>query len=120
MNQKVKTGALSVVTVVALLCLFRFTFAYFVDRETAVNQIKIGRISVELDEGNYTPPENTLPSRIFDKAPKLKNTGTKDEFVFLEVTVPKESVTLLYEPENVEAKKLEKSGNRKTLLKFSA
>lgn len=78
MNKKVKTGALSVIAVIALICLFRFTSAYFVDRETAVNIIKIGRISVELDEGNYTPPENTLLGRIFDKAPKLKNNGTKD------------------------------------------
>ncbi len=100
MNKKVKTGALSAITLIALLCLFQFTSAYFIDKETAVNVIKIGRISVELEE-NFTSPENTLPGRIFDKAPKLKNIGTKDEFVFLEVTVPKESVTLLNETENI-------------------
>ena len=109
MNKKVKTGALSAVAVIVLICLFRFTSAYFVDRETSVNVIKIGRIDVELDEG-YTPPDNTLPGRIFDKAPKLKNTGTKDEFVFLEVTVPKEKVTLLYETETTVEESTKKVG----------
>jgi len=109
MKKKVKFCALSAVAVTALLCLFRYTSSYFVDTETAVNVIKIGKISVELTE-NFTPPENALPGRIFEKAPKLINNGTKDEFVFLKITVPKERVTLLYETNTVVNEETKKAG----------
>ena len=79
-----------------VLVLFKPTSSYFIQKETAENVIALGKISVKLEE-EFTPPENVLPGREFIKAPYLVNHGTKDEFVFLGVTIPKENITLLKE-----------------------
>ena len=79
-----------------LILLIGSTTAYFTDIEVKDNIITIGKIDLQLDEGNF-PPDTVaiVPGSKVDKAPKLKNTGNRDEFVFLKIAVPKKQVTLL-------------------------
>ena len=86
----------SVVAFLGVLLLVQNISAYFVDREVAENVISIGKIHVTLEE-DFIEPTNTLSGREFTKAPSLTNDGTKDEFVFLAVTIPKKEITLLNE-----------------------
>lgn len=119
---------------VSVLLLSRNTVAYLMDTEAADNVVQIGQVEVSLDEGGYTNNSVVEIGRIIDKAPKLKNTGKNDEYVFLKVSVPKENVTLLYEtsganykegakippgtPQDVEIFKLIATGTNKTNLTF--
>lgn len=62
----------------------------------------IGKVSLGLDEGPFDPSETytVVPGSRVEKAPKLINNGTKDEFVFMRIKIPKKSVTLLYEADD--------------------
>jgi len=73
--------------------------AYFTEVEVKDNKITIGNISIELTEGSFDPDTTypVVPGSVVEKAPKIKNDGTRDEFVFMTVTVPKAQVTLLDE-----------------------
>ena len=85
---------------VSVLLLSRNTVAYLMDTEAADNVVQIGQVKVSLDEGSFDPTSSAPIveiGRIVNKSPKLKNTGKNDEYVFLQVDVPKENVTLLYE-----------------------
>lgn len=89
---------------VAALVAVGVSTAYLTDVETADNVITVGRVSVKLTEGPPFDPDPTAPTAIpvvpgsvVTKAPKLTNDGSKDEYVFLKISVPKAAVTLLYE-----------------------
>ena len=85
---------------VSVLLLSHNTVAYLMDTEAADNVVQIGQVKVSLDEGSFDPTSSAPIveiGRIVNKSPKLKNTGKNDEYVFLQVDVPKENVTLLYE-----------------------
>ena len=84
----------------ALLILIGVSLAYFNDHEVKDNEITIGNVSIKLSEGGFDPTETyeVIPGTRVVKAPKLKNTGSKDEFVFMRITVPKaDGLTLLNE-----------------------
>ena len=83
----------------AVLLVIGVTTAYFTEVEVKDNYITIGNVSIELDEGAFSPtePHIVVPGSVVEKSPKLINSGNKDEFVFMKVTVPKGSVTLLSE-----------------------
>ena len=81
--------------VIAIL-LIGNTAAYFTDVEVKDNIITIGRIDLQLDEGDFPSDAVSVVSGSRQaKAPRLINTGTKEEFVFLKITVPKKNITLL-------------------------
>ncbi len=92
---------LSIVALAAVL-LISLSTAFLTDVEVKENNITIGKISVELDEGDFDPsePHDVVPGSRVKKAPSLKNSGNKDEFVFMKITIPKDSVTLLYEADD--------------------
>ena len=74
------------------------TVAYLTDMERGINIITIGNVQLELSEPSYTENSKVLSAGdSVVKNPILQNTGTKDEYVFIEVAVPKRNVTLLYE-----------------------
>lgn len=83
----------------ALLLMVGLTSSYLTDVEVKDNIITIGKVDIELDEGGFDTEKvyDVVPGSRVVKAPKLVNTGTKDEFVFLRITVPKGKVTLLHE-----------------------
>ncbi len=72
------------------------SFSYLIDKDVKENVITIGNVSLEIDEGAYTDTDIVSQSLI-PKAPSVKNTGNKNEYVFMRVRVPKKKVTLLYE-----------------------
>ena len=98
MNKRVLL-TVSAVIAAAVLLIIGVTTAFFTDVEIKDNVITIGKVSIELDEGSFEPTQTYAvePGSRVEKAPKLKNTGNKDEFVFMRITVPKDSVTLLNE-----------------------
>ena len=83
----------------AVLIVIGVTSAYFTEVEVKENNITIGNVSVKLDEGSFDPDTThpVVPGSVTEKAPKVKNDGNKDEFVFMKITVPKKAVTLLWE-----------------------
>ena len=75
------------------------TTSYLIDIETADNIITIGNVEASIDESPFDP-ESVYPAdagTVIEKAPKVKNTGINDEYVFLTVEVPKKKVTFLLE-----------------------
>ncbi len=99
MKRKLKwiLPAAGVLTVAAVLLIFGLTMSYLTDTERQDNTITIGNIALQIDEGNYEDQKTVAAGEALPKAPKLINTGTNDEYVFLKISVPKKTVTLLYE-----------------------
>ena len=86
--------------VVMLFMLLGGTVAYLTDTEAGVNVITIGNVGLVLTEPKYKDNKILSAGSSLEKNPILTNSGTKDEFVFIEVAVPKRTVTLLYEDDN--------------------
>ena len=82
---------------ISVLLATRGTVSYLVDAEKADNIVTIGKVDVEISEGDYEDEQIIPAGGIVKKAPQLKNNGYNDEYVFFEVAVPKKNVTLLYE-----------------------
>ncbi len=73
--------------------------AYFTASDEASNRWTVGNVSIELLEEEYdkvpeTERQNITPNKTFTKDPVVRNTGTNDAFVFLEVSIPKASVRI--------------------------
>ena len=83
--------------VIMLFMLLGGTVAYLTDTEAGVNVITIGNVGLVLTEPKYKDNKILSAGSSLEKNPILTNSGTKDEFVFIEVAVPKRTVTLLYE-----------------------
>ena len=71
--------------------------AYFTATDEAENRWTVGDVTIELLEEEYdkVPEEerhNITPDKVFTKDPIVRNVGTNDAFVFLEVSVPKANV----------------------------
>jgi len=78
----------------ALLVGIGLAVAFFTDAETKNNLVSIGKVSMELTE-NFTNGDTLVPGQKKTKAPKLTNDGKNDEYVFLEVRVPRENVQMV-------------------------
>ena len=101
-----KSKLILLITVVFVATAFIFSFimttsSYLIDVSSADNIITIGNVDLEIHEDGYEDSQLVVPGKKIDKAPSIKNTGTKDEYVFIKLSVPKAEVTLLYE-EDVE------------------
>lgn len=82
--------------------------AFFTDADRALNTFTIGNIQIILLEPEYDAAgkdgrENILPDIDVVKDPQIKNSGENPAYVFLRVSVPKESVEL-YDPEDISVK----------------
>jgi predicted ribosomally synthesized peptide with SipW-like signal peptide len=71
--------------------------AYFTDADTATNTFTVGRVSLDLVEPNYPGNDseevkNLVPNEEVKKDPTIINDGVNDEYVFLEVYVPYDTV----------------------------
>ncbi len=71
-------------------------FAYFTDMETKTNTFTAGNVNIELTEESWveTNGENITPNKTIAKDPKVKNIGTNDAYVFVEVSVPTADVVV--------------------------
>ena len=90
---KKKLIAVSAAGVLLLLC--SLAVAYFTDQDTKNNVFTVGNVALELNEEHFTDGQLARAEVRLDKDPAVKNTGKNDEYVFLEVKVPKDEVTLL-------------------------
>ena len=83
-----KLATLSVALGLSTIALIGGISAYFTDADTATNEFTIGKVSLDLQEPNWVPPQNITPNQVIKKDPQIKNDGINDEFVFLEVKIP--------------------------------
>lgn len=107
MNKKRRFVAVGTMALAAVIILTSgFTLSYLIDKERADNIITIGNVKLELQEPSFPSEEPTVAAgSVVPKNPQVKNTGNRDEYVFLKVSVPKKSVTLLYEVDDSSHKK---------------
>ena len=49
--------------------------AYFTDGDTATNTFTVGKISLDLQEPNWVPPEDITPNQEIEKDPQVENDG---------------------------------------------
>lgn len=80
------------------------TLAYFTDKDSAINKIDVGQVTVDLTEPNWDSKpdtdkngvpdhaENVVPTQVISKDPKITNTGANDAYVYLKVSVPKANI----------------------------
>jgi predicted ribosomally synthesized peptide with SipW-like signal peptide len=88
-------------------------FAYLTDNDSATNKFTVGDVEIDLVEPKWDEYEDTnnndIPDiaediwagKIIDKDPKVLNTGDNESYVYLEVTVPKQSVITTDDQGNV-------------------
>lgn len=80
--------------------------AYFTDRDTGTNRLRIGNVQIEAwepgfptedDDQDGVPDENELviPYETITTDPRIRNTGKNDAIVFFKVTSPVEMLTLI-------------------------
>ena len=110
--KKVKTIvpiALACTTIIAFFSLGA-TISYLTDAEAKDNIITIGKVALEIDEPSYEDSKIVAAGGSVTKNPVITNTGTKDEYVFFRVGVPKRNVTLLYEVATIKNEKTYNEG----------
>ena len=80
--------------------------AYFTDRDTGTNRLRIGNVQIEAwepgfptedDDQDGVPDENELviPYETITKDPRIRNMGKNDAIVFFKVTSPVEELTII-------------------------
>ena len=87
-----KLAKATAVCALAGVMLIGGAMAYFTDTDTATNEFTVGKVSIDLTEPGWTPPENITPNQEITKDPKITNDGKNSAFVFLQVKVPTKSV----------------------------
>lgn len=85
---------ISVAIVLALMIAIGGILAYFTDVKTKTNQFKMGKIDIEVDEGDFPPDgvSNVVSGIEFNKSPKVINKGTIPVYAFVEVNIPYDTV----------------------------
>ena len=87
MNKKKVKATVATMAMVGVLAAGGI-MAYFTDADTATNTFSLGKVSLDLQEPNWEPPQNITPNQEITKDPQVKNDGVNEEFVFLTVDVP--------------------------------
>ncbi len=98
--------------VISVILVTHLTISYLMDYERADNIITIGKVDLELSEGNFPESSIISPGGTLPKAPMITNNGINDEYVFLTVAVPKKKVTLLYESDTTIGETNHKEGEK--------
>ena len=88
--------ALACIVIIAFFS-FGAVISYLTDAETKTNIITIGNVALAVSEPSYQDSSIVAAGDSLTKNPIITNTGTKDEYVFFRVGIPKREVTLLYE-----------------------
>ncbi len=71
------------------------TVAFFTDQDEKLNTFTVGNIDIQLDEPEWDPEngKNITPDKEVNKDPQITNTGVNDAYVFMEVSIPRSSVS---------------------------
>lgn len=96
MKKKNLQKAVVATALIGTLCIGGI-MAYFTDADTQTNTFTVGKVSLDLQEPNWEPPKDITPGQEIKKDPQIKNDGINNEYVFLEVVVPYENVTIANE-----------------------
>lgn len=84
---------LSVIALTLIACLMvAGVSAYFTDADTQTNTFTVGKISLDLQEPEWTEPKDILPEQEIKKDPQILNDGNNAEYVFMTVAVPYDNV----------------------------
>jgi len=72
------------------------TLAYLTSTDTATNTFTVGNVSIDLEEPSYTGNNQTLlPGVEIAKDPQIKNTGSSEAWVWMEITVPNDLMSYI-------------------------
>ena len=74
------------------------TYAYLSRSPGEVkNTFTVGSVKIQLLEDNWNPnnAKELHPNQVFTKDPRVRNTGDNNAFVFLEVYVPMDNISLV-------------------------
>lgn len=88
MKKKIKKYLLILLSLSLMVTSLVGISAYFTDTETVTNVVEIGKIDIELLEPSWNGTVDVTPNAVTKKDPQVKNIGSNDAFVFLEVVVP--------------------------------
>lgn len=87
-----KVAKATAVCALAGVMLIGGAMAYFTDADTATNEFTVGKISIDLTEPGWIPPEDITPNQEIEKDPQITNDGVNSAYVFMQVKVPTKSV----------------------------
>ncbi len=82
---------------IAFLLCFGATLALLTDTESKNNVVVLGNVKVKLTEDPYEDEQTVVPGQVIAKPPVIHNTGKNDAYVFVELSMPKAKVQMLYE-----------------------
>ena len=97
-NKQKRIILISALCVLLSATVIGFTVSYLTDSESADNIFTVGNIHLTLIEPKYpsNPDERVMvPYKTIDKDPQLVNSGKKNAFVFIKLTIPLENSTLI-------------------------
>ena len=97
-NKQKRIILISALCVLLSAAVIGFTVSYLTDSESADNIFTVGNIHLTLIEPQYPSDPNErvmVPYKTIGKDPQLVNSGTKNAFVFIKLTVPLENATLI-------------------------
>lgn len=81
-------------SVAAGVLLVGSSVAYLTDYDSAKNEFTVGKVDIDLKEPDWVPEDHTKiePGDDIKKNPQIKNNGVNDAFVYLQVSIPKDTV----------------------------
>jgi len=81
---------LVIALVVSMATAISGTLAYLTSTDTATNTFTVGNVSIDLEEPSWDPSKTPtlLPGVEIAKDPQIKNTGSTEAWVWMEITVP--------------------------------
>ena len=85
--------------VLALVLSIGGVLAYFSDSATATNTFTVGKVKITLTEPTWTSTgaakaAHVLSNQLIEKDPTITNSGENDAYVFIKVTIPKETIVV--------------------------
>lgn len=84
-----KKKVLAICLVVALLAIsvVGVSLAYFTDSAEKENVFTMGNVDINLEEADWTAPEDAIPGVAYDKDPHIDNVGDNAAWVRMQVTI---------------------------------
>ncbi len=93
--------AITLGTLLMILLVFAIAgiAAHLTDSDSKINVFTVGDVDILLTETNFDssqPMEKITPGQVIQKNPAISNVGANAAYVYMEVTIPKESFTDIY------------------------
>ncbi len=85
MKKKIVTCCL--VAALLVIGVIGASLAYFTDQDAKENVFTVGNVDIELNEPNWETPASIAPGIAYAKDPVVKNVGTNDAYIRVDVKV---------------------------------